>query len=391
MSGPERSSSSDNSKSERSVPYTTRRGAVGALASSLVLAGSPQIVSGRDSTTIIVEKGKDWSVTKLVPKQWYQRTIQVKKVRDALDQRYRANSFVTGVGITVTTRTTDGLLDPTPSIYLRPGTDKQQFPDRIDGVQVDKQYRRPPIPLGESDKGCYNNTTPSGDYYGGYLVQSSRGTGTTCCSVLKDQTVYMMGANHVFKSDQTKCDEDTSGLPLYSAGELVGHTTYNFDEEYDYMLIEEDGNVNFAGYLREPPATYQQVAGHFTYDGVQYLASTNKEVIKKIGIETGTQKNGVIKEYDVHYTDERICQDWYGGIITSNCSAGGDSGGPIFVPTEYQDNSPPGDVSIIAMTFGTTADATVVGSSYNETDIYSEAQGPSAYKLNNKFGIQFDF
>lgn len=196
--------------------------------------------------------------------------------------------------------------------------------------------------------------------------------------VLKDGYRYLLTANHLWGG----CS-DTDGTQVYQngtyLGEIAGH-----HQAHDWSIIEDTSSaLNFS---RDPwiwgGDTARQLASYVTRDGLHHFKSEGTTVYKQ-GISTA-ETLGQIIGVAVDRSDRLDECASIANVIETNCdTAGGDSGGPMYI---YEGD---GQVSIMGHTLYTRDPWPhgPVGTACNGQDIMESQGGYPAWRITKKIMV----
>lgn len=348
---------------------TSRRKVLQAVGTSTfgvgsIAIGTRSVAAERDRVEIVTLMERDRvAERKTVDAKWYEQTLRARESAKKLADRFKRTPGIRGVGIETGASEIGKMRTQTPKVYIDAGGTSASIPERINGLEVQR----------EVIEGRKETAEPQG----GESLQSgvTGESGTLTCRAFKNGVKYMMSCRHMFidsSRERRNCENtDTTGSTWSYGGTDIGTVSYQF-QNHDCVLLNDSKKTDtiFENTIFNDSGI---VAGRVTQDGLSYLASSNTTVNKR-GIATGST-TGTVESYDNKIDcKDPLDYDYVGRTVRTTAKQEvGDSGGPIYWTKSRPDSYDKHYLVAIA-TFA-----------WDDGD----SEGSAAYWMNQNNGISF--
>lgn len=330
----------------------SRREVLGAIGGSFGLAGIPSTVGAKtdDYISIVTARSFDGEVveTEQVPQKWHNHIQEARNAKEQLAEEYPDRDTAIGtVSLTKSSERIDGYHGRKIQVEIH--NDNHQsgsentiisgapnLPEQINGIPVSRTPRRQKFRTcvnNEFTESACQNIAEYNNIPGGVLIEgeNSLEIGTTGWPGNIDGHSVIFTASHIFRQ-RNNCQEDILGDLACQLGNSVGDVVA-FNGFEDWAAIKVNSSKTIDNSILLPDGTRFPIEAYLTSSGIQ-TAYEKDHPVYKMGISTGLQ-NGEISATNVDGSkNPSDCIDHGGeGIITTTNNSAGDSGGPLFVPS----------------------------------------------------------
>lgn len=334
-------------------------GATASITGLTTVVGGSQ--SGKYTEIVTVVSGDEIIRKRKVPKSWYNRVQRTRNVSKRIKKNHRNEPGVKGVSRTAGDTRFGNKKGPEIRVSVEPESYNGNIPDEVDNIPVRK------VKAQKAVKTCQNQEDFE-QIPGGVHLNSNGSKFTSMARVERGGFEYLLTAAHVWEA----CSDSEAG-----EGEPVEQHHDEFGEvghlhpTMDLARIDlTNVDYSYDGAIEASDKRYY-VEGVATRDGLDNFMSVNKD-IRKVGISTG-DTTGQIEE--IEFDNAEGCVDFNSeGVKLTNNQAGGDSGGPGFIPYDS------GWCTLINInTFGYGPS---IGTACEAT-LYGAAGGTAGYEIEN--------
>lgn len=366
-----------------------------------VLATTASVIgSAGNRVEVVMEwQGSEPYVTRKVPRKWKQHMDKTKRLAKELTDRYSGNEDVYGFRRVRGDLNRGGKPAPQLGVRVREGSGvKSSLPNERKGVPIEVQEVENNQPAALTNVSCENNVSYDKIKAGVLILANDAGEddahdniGTSMSPVSRtDGSQYLLTANHIFSQDNYwlkdfPCDANWENS-LYQhrtfADQYVGDVT-KYNEEMDYAMIQLNHGMNPEFTVPSNKSTWPDtIVSHASSIRVGELVQQDT-LVEQMGTTTG----GTLGEIQADSEDVTIdCLDMKnkGFQCGANVSPG-DSGGPVYRPTEAWDG-----LTMIGLASGTRRNKfDTVGTACNGNSIYTSFFGPPAWDMANHWNLNF--
>lgn len=268
---------------------------------------------------------------------------------------------------------------------------KATLPNKRDGVPIKVEEVETDQVTALTHTHCYNNYDFS-FLYGGIIIYTTNDgsyqvdyTGTTMSPAYRNGNHYCITANHLFSegSGEFPCDSNWEDEAVQhddtSNDQLVGEV-YKYHQEMDYAMIPLSTGGMDPQYDVPGASWSGPISSHADSIRMGELVE-NDTTVEKMGVTTGPTQ-GQLKSDSVDKTKD--CLDTNNDFYRSSANgAKGDSGGPLYTPSESGDG-----ISMLGLVSGGPLCRTV-STACNGNYVRPHVFGPPAWHISNHWNLQF--
>lgn len=378
-----------------SRPQSNRRTVLKSMTvgSGAFLATASNVVGSTSARVEVVMewRGNDPYVTRKVPKRWKQHMEKTRRLAEIMTNRYRDNGDVFGFERVPGSLNRGGKAAPQLGVRIRKGSGvKATLPNERDGVPIKAEEVENDQVVALTDTGCYNNYNFD-HLRGGIIIKTTQdgqypvsASGTTMAPAHRNGNHFCVTANHLFSegSGQFPCDanwdDKADQHDTTPSSQDVGEVG-KYREEMDYAMIPLSSGGMDAQYDVPNASWSGPITSHVDSLRLGELVENNTTV-EKTGVTTG-KTQGQINADSVDKTVD--CLDTNNNFYRTGANvAKGDSGGPVYTPSESGDG-----ISMIGLISGGPLCCTV--STECGEYVRPHGFGPPAWHISNEFNFQF--
>lgn len=366
----------------------SRRKALKSIGAGFVTVGTiPTIGQADDFVEAVMEwHGDEPFVTRQVPRSWFEHTKSVHEVEQELTNKYKNNPDIYDFRIVQGSETRGGKNVTQIEAVVQKGTKvRNSVPDSKGNVDIKvKEVAGRDVKL-LSHEGCENNgeydTMPGGVLIMTEVDDNHSDDGTVTCPVKRNGDDYALTANHLFLHEIDECLANwgkDAWQHINLSSQYIGNVD-KYNQEHDYAILKMEN--------MEPKYTVKKsywtgdIVSHVSETRLAELVSSDDTWVEKMGMKTGGTFGQIESKSE---SVSNGCLDFdSNGVQCSAEVGGGDSGGPMYLPSESSDG-----ISIVGLVTG-TRNWVSSGEACDGSDTYESFFGPPAWHMADHFDLTF--